>query len=221
MSNEPWTDGSNVNEELLRKNAFYAHHWVDYSDGDKGLTLLAAEGKRGFIFHPEKRSLEHILMMTIVRRGKNEAFTNRYFTGEGQHSFRYSLVPHGGDWNDTQSIQQAQQRIHPLSQARVYSRPGADLPLEKSFVTVNPETVAMSSCQSQNGGFELRLYDTTGKGSGVEVKLPFAATACRPIDFNGKPLDRPKMALRGDQVRFKIKPWEIVTLRFEKSVDTS
>ena len=217
LSNEPWADGTSVNEELLRKNAFYAHHWVDYSDGKKGLTLLAAEGKRGFIFHPEKRSLEHILMMTIVRRGDNEAFTNRYFTGEGQHSFRYSLIPHGGGWSDSQSIQQAQQRIHALSQARVHSRTGADLPPEKSFVTVNPETVAMSSCQFQKGGYELRLYDTTGKGSDVDVKLPFAAGSCRAIDFNGKPLEAPEIALRGDRARLKIKPWEIVTLRFEKS----
>ena len=30
-------------------------------------------------------------------------------------------------------------------------------------------------------------------------------------------MDTPEITLRGDQARFKIKPWEIVTLRFEKS----
>ena len=60
----------------------------------------------------------------------------------------------------------------------------------------------------------MRLYDTTGEGSDVDVKLPFAASSCRAIDFNGKPLGTPEIALRGDRARFKIKPWEIVTLRF-------
>ena len=215
LSREPWADGSDVNEEFLRKNVFYAHHWVDYSDGQKGLTLLAAEGKRGFLFHPEKRSLEHILMLTIVKRPVQEDFTNRYFTGEGRHHFDYSLLLHDGDWKRAGSAQRAREKIHPLREARVYSRPGAHLPAEKSFVTVNPETVAMSSCQAKDGGYELRLYDSTGEGSNVEVTLPFDASSLKPVDFNGRALAGPSVQLRGDRAFFRIEPWEIVTLRVE------
>ena len=214
LSNEPWADGSDVNEEFLRKNVFYAHHWVDHSDGKKGLTLLAAEGKRGFLYHPEERSLEHILMLTIVKRPIQEDFTNRYFTGEGRHHFDYSLLLHDGDWKQGRSVQRAQEKLYPLRETRVHSQEGADLPAEKSFVTVSPETVAMSSCQGRDGGFDLRLYDSTGDGAEVEVGLPFAPSSCRAVDFNGNELPGPEIALRGDRVRFKIKPWEIVTLRF-------
>ena len=53
LSGEPWGDGTDPNEELLRKNVFFAHHWVDYSREGAGLTVLGAEGKRGWLFHPK------------------------------------------------------------------------------------------------------------------------------------------------------------------------
>ena len=155
-------------------------------------------------------------MLTIVKRPIQEDFTNRYFTGEGRHHFDYSLLLHDGDWKQAGSIQRAQEGLYPLREARVYSREGADLPAEKSFVGVSPETVAMSSCQGKNGGYELRLYDSTGDGADCEVRLPFAASSCKAVDFNGHALAAPEIALRGESARFKIKPWEIVTLRIEK-----
>jgi hypothetical protein len=80
LAREPWGDGTDPNEELLRKNVFYGHHWADYSDGKTGLMLLAAEGKRGFLFDPGSRSLDHVLLMTIVPRGEMEvSFGCGYF----------------------------------------------------------------------------------------------------------------------------------------------
>ena len=70
LSREPFGPGAGL--ERMRENVFYAHHWVDYSDGKKGLALIAAEGKRGFRFEPKTRSLDHILLMTIVPRGEME-----------------------------------------------------------------------------------------------------------------------------------------------------
>ena len=99
LSQEPFGNEAGREQERLRENVFFAHHWVDYSDGQKGLTLVAAEGKRGFHFDPQTRTLAHILLMTIVPHANNEfatLFSNRYFRGTGRHSFEYSLIPHGG-----------------------------------------------------------------------------------------------------------------------------
>ena len=74
----------------------------------------------------------------------------------------------------------------------------------------------MSACYGKGEGFEVRLYDSIGEESDVEVKLPFAASSCQPVDFNGNPLSGPDVTLRGHQASFQIKPWEIVTLRFER-----
>ncbi len=215
LSGEPWGDGTDPNEELLRKNVFFAHHWVDYSGADSGLAVLAAEGKRGWLFHPDKRSLEHILMMTIEPRGEMETlFANQYFRGQGRHSFRYSLVPHGGDWREAKIPQQAEARIHACSSGHIYSRTGADLPTEKSFVSVSPAAIAASSWLYRDEGSEIRLHDTRGRGGPVEVTLPIRAASCEAVDFNGRPMASPRVRLEGNIASFEMGAWEIVTLRF-------
>lgn len=215
LSGEPWGDGTDPNEELLRENVFFAHRWVDYSGPGKGLAMLAAEGKRGWLFHPERRSLEHILMMTIEPRGEMEnLFANPYFTGQGRHSFRYALIPHDGDWRQARIAQKAEERIHPCSWRHVYSHRGADLPAERSFVSTSPASVGASSWQVRDGGYELRLHDATGRAGRVEVALPPRMSSCKAVDFNGQPMDSPEIELDGDKARFTIRPWEIVTLRF-------
>lgn len=216
LSGEPWGDGTDPNEELLRRNVFFAHHWVDYSVAGKGLALLGAEGKRGWLFHPETRSLEHILMMTIEPRGEMEnLFANPYFTGQGRHSFRYSLVPHGGDWREARIPQVAEEQIHPCSSRHVYARGGAALPASRSFVSATPGSIAVSSWLCRNGGHELRLHDTAGTRGPVRVDLPLQAASCHAVDFNGRPLASPEVSLSGTAASFEIGAWEIVTLRFE------
>ncbi len=215
LSGEPWGDGTDPNEELLRRNVFFAHHWVDYSGDGKGLAMLAAEGKRGWLFHPDRRSLEHILMMTIVPRGEMETrFANPYFTGEGRHSFRYSLIPHRGDWRTARIPQRAAERIHPCSARHVYSRDGADLPPERSLVSAAPDSVAASSWLMRDGGYEIRLHDTNGTSGPVRVTLPAPARSCEAVDFNGRPMESPAIRLEGNRASFDLGAWEIVTLRF-------
>ena len=216
LAGEPWGDGTDPNEELLRKNVFFAHHWVDYSREGQGLAVLGAEGKRGWLFHPEKRSLEHILLMAIEPRGEMETlFANAHFTGRGRHSFRYSLVPHGGNWREARVPQIADELIHPCSSRHVYSRSGADLPLQRSFLSAQPASVAASSWLIRDGGHEVRLHDTAGRSGRVAVRLPIRAASCAAVDFNGQPVDSPQVRLSGRTASFDMSPWEIVTLRFE------
>lgn len=224
LTKEPF--GPGAGEERQRENVFFAHHWVDYSDGHKGMTLVAAEGKRGFHFDLKTRTLAHILLKTITPLPISQDpghdnlaemenfFSNRYFQGTEKHSFRYSLMPHGGDWKSAGSLLRAQELLYPVCSKHIRPRSTANLPLRKSFLTVKPETVALSSWQCQADGYHLRLYESRGEAGRVEVKLPFAAAGCEPVDLNGKSWKAVHIERRGDVVRFQIQPWEIVTLRF-------
>jgi alpha-mannosidase len=220
LSREPF--GKDAGEERLRENVFFAHHWVDYSDGRAGLALVAAEGKRGFRFDPHERFLEHILLMTIAQHDSpanatmsewTSLFANRYFSGKGKHSFHYSLIPHGGDWRSAGVLQRAQEQLYPVRWIHVHSAAGASLPPRKSFVSIDPETIAISSWQWKPDGYQLRLYDTKGEGGDVKVRLPLRARRCEPVDFNGRPQSDLKVDLRQDIARFRMHPWQIVTLR--------
>jgi alpha-mannosidase len=224
LSKEPF--GAGAGEERQRKNVFFAHHWVEYSDGQKGLTLLAAEGKRGFHFDPQTKMLGHILLLTLtplplMRDTDHDSlaeyenfFSNRYFRGTGTHTFEYSLIPHAGDWKAAGSLLRAQERLYPVRWNQIQPRSGANLPMRKSFLTVTPETIALSSWQSQEDGYYLRLYETTGDPGRVEVKLPFEAAECEAVDLNGKAWKEVGVEHQGDSVRFQIRPWQILTLRF-------
>jgi len=225
LTREPF--GEDAGEERLRKDVFYAHHWVDYSDREKGLTLLATEAQRGFRFDPQKRVLDHILLMAItpirledvnsVRGSMAEweaVFANSYFRGTGHHTFSYSLFPHAGDWKAGRSLVRAQERVYPVRPLHVYSRADADLPLEKSFLNVAPETVALSAWFRKEDGYHLRLYEHTGTAAEVEVRFPIEPRACDSVDLNGKRRESPRVELQRDRARFAIRPWEIVTLRF-------
>jgi alpha-mannosidase len=241
LSREPF--GEEAGEERLRKNVFYAHHWVDYNDGQKGLTLLAAEGQRGFHYEPQSRTLGHILLMTITpfpvesphqhhgTQGEMETyFSNRFFRGTGRHEFRYSLLPHRGDWKTARSLFQAQEQLYPVrwqhiqyhprfeatgngGPVSVQPREGLDLPLTKSFLSVNPETVALSSWYWNEGAYYLRLYESTGQEANVEVQLPFDAKVCESVDLIGRRSETPRVILDGGKARFSVQPWEIVSLR--------
>lgn len=232
LSREPFGEGAGI--ERLRENVFYAHHWVDYSDGQKGMTLLAAEGQRGFRFDPQTKSLDHILLMTIVpipvnapqlgygtmaiahrTLGEMETyFSNRYFRGTGRHTFHYSLILHSGDWRKAQSLLRAQEKLYPVRWMHVHPRAGANLPLKKSFLGVTPDRIALSSWFSKEDAYYLRLYETTGEEGPAEVRLPFEAGECESVDLNGRPSASPKISVQGGTARFHISPWEIVTLRF-------
>jgi alpha-mannosidase len=89
--------------------------------------------------------------------------------------------------------------------------------LERSFLTVLPETVAISAWLQKPDGHHLRLYESVGQEGDVEVKLPFAAHGCQSVDLNGRAWESPRIDLAHDTVRFRIRPWEIVTLRFSAS----
>ena len=235
LSAEPFGKGGGV--ERQRKDVFFGHHWVDFSDGEKGLTMLAAEGKRGFWFDPESRTLGNILLMTVtphqvgaealytpespsrIREETAEMeqrFSHRYFRGTGSHNFSYSLLPHGGDWRAVGSHQRGQEKLFPLRWSPVHPHAEASTPLDHSFLRLSPESVAVSSWQWRTNAYQLRVYEGKGQEGMVEIRLPFEPGYCEAVDLNGRPSDSTRVELDRDRIRFPIRPWEIVTFEFSK-----
>jgi hypothetical protein len=110
--------------------------------------------------------------------------------------------------------QRAQEKKHPILAGHVIAGSAANLPASKSFVDLEPDTMAVTSWLWRDGAYEMRLYDTSGSGGPVEVHLPGRVTDCRAVDFTGRAMARPVVSVRGNTARFTARPWEIVTLRF-------
>jgi hypothetical protein len=107
-----------------------------------------------------------------------------------------------------------QEKKHPILSGYLIAGSAANLPASKSFVDLEPDTMAVTSWLWRDGAYEMRLYDTSGSGGPVEVRLPGRVTDCRAVDFNGRAMARPVVSVRGNTARFTARPWEIVTLRF-------
>ena len=201
--------------ERLRKNVFYGAHWVDYTDGRNGVTLMGTTGEKGYQYFPEENTLGHFLLMVVPPDPTDwERFVTKAREGRGLQYFDYQLQFHPGDWKSSNVVRRALECSHPIipifpNRRRLPAE--RTLPEEKSFVALAPETVQCSAFYRVGDRYVLRVWESSGSSAQARVEFPFAVTAAKEIDFHGKPLSKP-LSVSGKTVQFSLKPWEIVTL---------
>ncbi|PIV55113.1 alpha-mannosidase [Candidatus Desantisbacteria bacterium CG_4_10_14_0_8_um_filter_48_22] len=121
------------------------------------------------------------------------------YTDQGEHRFRYSLVPHKGVWQKKGIPQTAFEFNNPLIERREPAHEGL-LPKEVSFARVAPAGLTTTVFKKAEKGENviLRFTETRGKGGTARVSLPWFKRSFR--------------------VRFK--PYEIKTLMIDMDQKT-
>jgi alpha-mannosidase len=96
----------------------------------------------------------------------------------------------------------------------------ATLEATGSLIDVSPANVVLSairlvdSAQGQTPEWELRLYETTGRTADLLLRLARPVGSVRETNLLGEPSDETgPIAVAGREIRFRLKPWKIVTLR--------
>jgi alpha-mannosidase len=90
-----------------------------------------------------------------------------------------------------------------------------------SLVEVTPTNIVLSAMRlvrSAKPGerplIELRLYESTGQAADVAIRLARPAVSAEQTNFLGEPLPHGgKVQITGNELRFHIEPWKIVTVR--------
>jgi alpha-mannosidase len=207
--------------ERHREHVFYASEWVDYSDGEKGLTLIGALGVQGFHFDPERRILSHTLLKAIRRPQEGwERFETRRREARGTQVFHYALIPHAGDWRrgDITRLSVAFHRPLQAMPRTHWSRNG-DLPESRSFLTITPDHVLLSAWYEDQGNILLRIYESSGHTADVTVTVPFSVGSVVETDLSGEPrANSTPIQIRGNRFSCTIGAWEILTLGVEESL---
>lgn len=184
-----------------------AQKWVDISDGKVGIALLN-KTKYGHSY------TNGDLRITLMRSaGAPDIYPNL-----GKFVISYSLFPHEGDWkngvwNEGEDFNIPVYAAEPPSLALV--REHATLPEEDSFFSVDSPGVEITGIKRSEDGEELvvRLIETFGKESVVNLKLPAGINVARRLNIIELPLEMTDTpVISGNSVRLKIKPHEIVTL---------
>lgn len=219
---------------LGHPDAYYATRWTDVSSDDFGYTFIAPHGMHnGYEYKPQERSIEFALLRL---RPMPEGAWNQVhpsIQGTGRHRWTCGLVPHAQTWREAATYRDTLQLHAPLvaysptsGMARVSLNASAPTAASgsaadsESFAEVTPAGVVLSALrclESETGKaavWEMRLYETTGRGAETTVRLGGAVRQVQVTNLLGRPDPQAAAAsIAGREIRLQIPPWKIVTLR--------
>jgi alpha-mannosidase len=165
-----------------------------------------------------------------------------FMQGKGHHAWRCALVPHRDTWREAASYRDAMELHAPLvamlpeclsnnvaqppsAVLGSTAQPRAAVPQVRlddagSLIEVTPSNVVLSAMRlldspdRKAAQWELRLYETAGRAAEVTLRLARPVQSVRETNFLGEPkAETGKIEASGRQIRFRLKPWKIVTLR--------
>ncbi len=176
-----------------------AHHWMDVSEADYGVSLLN-DCKYGHEAHG------NTIRLTLLKGATYpDPDADKHL-----HHFTYVLYPHPGTWRDAGTIEA-----------------GLDLnaPLVARFVKAPPEGPAASFLRTDAKGMTLEAVKRAEDGEGLVVRLVERTNALargrltfdRPVkrawSTNLLEENETELEVEDGAVRFEARPYEIVTIR--------
>ncbi|MGH9499343.1 MAG: alpha-mannosidase [Terriglobales bacterium] len=180
-----------------------AQRWADISDATHGFSLLN-DCKYGYDANG------NVLRLSLLR---SPEWPDPH-ADEGPHDFIYSLYPHGGTWQQAQTIRRGYELNYKLISMQTESHKGS-LPAERSFVEIEPENVVVTALKKaeDDNGLILRFYEWAGKESEVNVHFPNTAQTAEETDLMERPTGN--LSMSAGVVTVPTKPYEIKTIKVQ------
>jgi mannosylglycerate hydrolase len=197
--------------------------FVDVSDGEQGL-MLANRGLPEYQVLRGEGGAE--IALTLLRcvgwLSRDDMHCRQSHAGPGeptseaqcpgQHTFRYSLIPHAGDYRQAHALAYAFQTD--LRAISIDAHPGS-LPTTLSFVTVEPSTLEISAVKSPEDGEGLIVRCWNVGGEPVEGAIRLWRPFRRALRVNLAEGEAAELARDADAVTLLVRGREVVTVRFE------
>ena len=196
--------------------AFPSQKWFDYSDGKKGLTVIhrgipECEVRDGDIYLTLLRS---VLMLSDGGAGPTIPVPDAQELK--RYVFRYSIYPHEGDWRQASAYNPAFEFTTDMDALQLTD--GVKLPLNRSFLEINPKNVVLSALKNAENGDRamiLRFYETKGEETDAEITLFREPKTVKTVnlleDEDGEVVK--DLRQHGKRIALTVNPFEIVTLK--------
>ncbi len=225
-------------------HGFYATRWTDVSTADRGATFVCPPGMlTGYAYNRRGNGAIEFILHRLWPMPDSKHWSSKCHpstTGVGRNRWRCALVPHEDTWREAATYRDALQHHVPLmafSPGAGFGRgsidaeqmtAGSRLDEQASFARIEPAGVALSALRlvdaSDDGkklSWELRLYETLGREADVVVRLGCPIESAHPTNLLGEPAIEPSnMDIDGQTLRFRIRPWKIVTFRVTPRCDS-
>ncbi len=177
------------------------HKWADLSERDYGISLLN-NCKYGYDIK------DQTVRLTLIKSGIYPDPT----ADQGQHSFSYSLYPHGGDWFAGETVKEAYELNYPLQTIMTEGASGSQ-PLKKSFIEVEAESTILETVKKAESGdaLILRFYEYANRREKIRVNLKREIKKINECNLIEEDLSEIKA--EGRYFEFAIKAYEIKTFK--------
>jgi alpha-mannosidase len=189
--------------------------WVDISGSDCGVAVLN-NGRNGY------DAKDNAIHLSVIRGPMSPDPR----ADEGEHTFAYSIYPHGGGWREGKVQFQAlafnspllsmQEPVHAGRQEQHTGTAGTT-PEFLSFIKTNSDHVVLYALKQMEGFYDrdaiARFVECEGREGDVTIELPRKVRATETTlleDVSVGPIGE------GTTIQFHMKPWEIKTLRLER-----
>lgn len=181
-----------------------AHRFCDLSEPGYGVSLLN-DGKYGHSVY------DNVLGISLLR---SPLYPDPY-ADEGEHRFTYSLFPHLGSWEEGGVVGEAFSLNSPLCPV-VVSPEETHAPQEASFVVAEGIELGLGALkQAEDGGaLILRLYEPHGARGTATLRFDTRVAKVGRTNLLEDSIEE-ELAVEGEEVRFEVRPFEVVTLRLE------
>jgi alpha-mannosidase len=178
-----------------------AERWADISDDKHGFSLMN-DCKYGY------DAKGNVLRLSLLR---SPEWPDPH-ADEGEHDFTYSLYPHGGSWQQAQTVRRGYELNYKLVPFTTEQHAGA-LPPEHAFLQVQPENVIVTAIKraEDDDSVVLRFYEWAGKATDVKLQLPPGAQSASDADLMERPTGN--VTLQNGTATVHTGPFEIKTVR--------
>jgi len=181
-----------------------AHKWADLSEADYGVALMN-DCKYGYDIH------DGVMRLSLLKSG---TYPNQD-ADLGTHKFKYSLMPHRGDWRKGGVVKEAFSLNCPL---KTFEATGnGKLSDVYSFISSDSENAVITAIKEacDNEDIIVRIYESFGKRTETKISTGFDIDKVYESNFieteNFSELESDK-----NSFSFTLKPYEIKTFRIKK-----
>lgn len=200
---------------------FPMHHFVDLTDGEKGMAILV-DGLKEYEVLPDEQNTLAITLFRGFEYKINPAAPQDYSHEKGSQmpgrsTYRLAFYPHAGNWEQGAVYREACRFNYTLRMGQSGPLKGS-LGTEAAFLEVQPESLVVSAMKKPEdpnfNGFVLRLFNPSENETEGVVKLQVKPTDVWRVTMEEKYQERPEM-LEDGSFRVKAPAKKILTYKIK------
>lgn len=183
-----------------------AQRWADISDSKYGVSLLN-DCKYGY------DAKENVIRLTLLRSAHAPSLNDpkqasSELIEEEKHNFRYSILPHSGDWKKANTVLRAQELNSPtllLSNRQINLL---------SMLTVSKQNIVISAIKKSelDDAIIARLYESSGEPTDTIIQFGFEIK--NVFECNLLETEEKEITCKKSRIHLKFKPFDIKTIKF-------